>query len=68
MAWTIEGALVRDWCEYEYDNLMVGGEDLLRFIVDNLGPGVLTDLDPNINPGWRERTDLGRVRITIERA
>lgn len=58
--WELEGQLVRDWWEYENDDLEIDGKDFTRFLLDTV---------PNLevwDGNTRSRTYFGRVRVTVE--
>lgn len=57
----IEGELVRDVWDYEYDDLEVGGADLKTWIETQLGPGRPVDDDDT-----KRQIHYGRVRLTLE--
>jgi hypothetical protein len=66
-SYSLEGELVRDWCEYEYDDLSVDGQDVMRFVLDNLGPGRTKNV--GCVSGYediQQETHFGRVRLTLE--
>lgn len=65
-SYSLEGELVRDWMEFEYDDLEIDGQGVMRFVLETLGPGRVEDVGAEIATGYHEKTHLGRVRLTIE--
>lgn len=60
-SYTIQGDLVRDVWDHEYDQLEVGAQGLEEYIIECLGPGREEVLSRSTR-----KTYFGRVRITIE--
>jgi len=59
-SYVIEGELVRDVWDYEYDDLMIGGADLKAWIDQQLG-GRVEEASHTTR-----KTHYGRVRLTLE--
>lgn len=64
--YSLEGELVRDWVEYEFDVLEIEGQDVAEFVIDHLGPGRKEDVGTDIATDYHTKTYFGRVKLTIE--
>jgi len=60
-SYSLEGELVRDIWDYEYDDLEIGGVNLTQWIEGVLGQPRWEDESPATRKGH-----FGRVRLTIE--
>lgn len=59
-SYILEGELVRDLWEYEYDDLEIDGTDLKRWVEEQLGPGRVENTSRTT-----QKTYFGRVRLTL---
>lgn len=60
-SYSLEGELVRDVWDYEFDDLMIDGRDLASWITSSVGPGRQED-----ETRTTRKTHYGRVRLTLE--
>jgi len=63
--YVIEGELVHDYWQYEYNVLEVDGKDIQDFIFENIGEPLLCVPD-KIIPLSAQKNYYPRVRLTLE--